>query len=73
MYFSKTGAETLLTKQDSLNLRLSDEFEDNCDYIEFESRKDINADNRTLTLIQLNIRGLTSNPLERGWDKGYPL
>ena len=43
-----------------LDLRLSDEFENNCDYIKLDSRKELVSDNRSLTLIQLNIRGLTS-------------
>ena len=36
------------------------ELEDNCDYIDLENRTNLNCDNKSLSLIQLNIRGLLS-------------
>ena len=36
------------------------ELEDNCDYIDLEDRKQLNCDKKSLSLIQLNIRGLLS-------------
>ena len=40
--------------------KLSDEFESNCDYMEMESIKELTSNNKSLALIQLNIRGLLS-------------
>ena len=60
MCFSKTTKENIQMAQVPLDLRVSDEFENNCDYIKLDSRKELVSDNRSLTLIQLNIRGLTS-------------
>ena len=36
------------------------ELDDNCDYIDIEDRIKLGCDNRSLSLIQLNIRGLLS-------------
>ena len=36
------------------------EIEDSCDYIDIEDRIKLNCDNKSLSLIQLNIRGLHS-------------
>ena len=36
------------------------ELEDNCDYIDLEDRIKLNCDKKSLSLIQLNIRGLLS-------------
>ena len=40
--------------------KLSDEFESSCDYVELESRNELTPKTGSLTLIQLNIRGLLS-------------
>ena len=40
--------------------KLSDEFENNCDYVEIESRNELIPNTQSLALIQLNIRGLLS-------------
>ena len=40
--------------------KLSDEFESNFDYIEMEVIKELTSNNKSLALIQLNIRGLLS-------------
>ena len=37
-----------------------EEFDDNCDYIDLDDRTELSCDNKTLSLIQLNIRGLFS-------------
>ena len=37
-----------------------EEFDDNCDYIDIDDRTKLSCDNRSLSLIQLNIRGLLS-------------
>ena len=39
------------------------ELEDNCDYIDLEDRIKLNCDKKSLSLIQLNIRGLLSKSL----------
>ena len=44
---------------DSTKLTIG-ELEDNCDYIDLEDRIKLNSDNKSLSLIQLNIRGLLS-------------
>ena len=44
---------------DSTKLTIG-ELEDNCDYIDIEDRIKLSCDNRSLSLIQLNIRGLLS-------------
>ena len=44
---------------DSTKLTIG-ELEDNCDYIDIEDRIKLNCDNKSLSLIQLNIRGLLS-------------
>ena len=60
MCFSKTSKEKLDVGQILDNVKLSDEFEGSCDYIELESRKGLTSDPKNLMLIQLNIRGLIS-------------
>ena len=37
-----------------------EEFDDNCDYIDIDDRTKLSCDNKSLSLIQLNIRGLLS-------------
>ena len=60
MCFSKMSKEKLDIVKILDNVKLSDEFEGSCDYIELESRKGLTSDPKNLTLIQLNIRGLIS-------------
>ena len=43
-----------------LNKLTIGELEDNCDYIDLEDRIKLNCDKKSLSLIQLNIRGLLS-------------
>ena len=38
--------------------------EDNCDYIDLEDRIKLNCDKKSLSLIQLNIRGLMPHPIK---------
>ena len=58
MCFSKPKQETAKMQKNLLDLKLSDEFEDTCDYLDIDSRNDLTVDNMSLTLMQLNIRGL---------------
>ena len=37
-----------------------EEFDDNCNYIDLDERTELTCDNKTLSLMQLNIRGLFS-------------
>ena len=60
MCFSKMSKEKLDVAQILDSVKLSDEFEGSCDYIELESRKGLTSNPKNLTLIQLNIRGLIS-------------
>ena len=61
MCFSKEIIEKKLINIISKNSKLVlEEFDDNYDYIDLDERTELTCDNKTLSLIQLNIRGLFS-------------
>ena len=53
------GGKPLSFTPESTKLTIG-ELDDNCDYIDIEDRIKLSCDNRSLSLIQLNIRGLLS-------------
>ena len=53
------GGKTLSVIPENTKLTLK-EFDDNCDYIDIDDRTKLKCDNKSLSLIQLNIRGLLS-------------
>ena len=51
------GGKPLSVIPENTKLTL-EEFDDNCDYIDIDDKTKLSCDNKSLSLIQLNIRGL---------------
>ena len=62
MCFTKTKAALPLDNlnQQLLDLKIGDDFTDNCDYLDIAEVKDVNIGDNDISVIQLNIRGAIS-------------
>ena len=60
MCYSKTVDNERHSTSIPYNYKLLEELDNNCDYVDIDARSEIASDNKSLNIVQLNIRGLTS-------------